>query len=126
MKIPNIIRQEKKIFLKIASEILFLILWPKKTPVIAGIIANADQPDNSKVRIFFVLSETISIRVNAVKRIPIDCINVSLRNPIAWKKNTHGRTKIPVIPVSVPLINPIIGVRHHSYFFLYRIWGPTD
>ena len=55
------------------------------TPIIEGKIANADHPDNSKVSILFVPSETISISVNAVNKIPIACTNVSLRNPIELK-----------------------------------------
>ena len=73
----------KKIFLKIYSGVLFLINCPTDTPIITGKIVNADQPDNSKVKKFFVLSETISVRVNVVNKIPIDCIKVLLRNPTA-------------------------------------------
>ena len=83
MKLPRKIKHKKNNFLNTSSGIRFLINCPTNTPIIAGKIANADQPDNSRVRISFVLSETISIRVNAVNKTPIDCINVSLRNPIA-------------------------------------------
>ena len=42
-----------------------------------GKIENADHPESSIVKIYCVLSDTISISVSTVNRIPIDCINLS-------------------------------------------------
>ena len=83
MKLPSKIRKKKNMFLKISSEILFLINWPTNTPIIEGKIANVDHTNNSRVNIFFVLSDIINNTVNIVNKIPIVCTKESLRNPIA-------------------------------------------